>query len=275
MGMLSLHISSPHIVGGSSSSTALFLHLFVWQDSWQVLFGCHRAIGAVWFAHLNNLIISFTIYISNFTSIVSTISMFTKACFALFVLAATISGTDACAKRKNMFKDRSLKGKCCVGRSCMNCPPCRDDPLHKSAAPAAAPAPAPAPAPAAARAVISDSNPSCSDWAAAGECTVNPAYMLSACASSCDQQQARRLDTAASAPAPAVTVVTSCDQRNVDYSGRQNCCRCENQFARRLRGARKLGLVSSTIGATTSAATTAGQVTVAANSAYNSQLPCC
>merc|ERR1740127_276091 len=64
--------------------------------------------------------------------------MFTKACFALFVLAATISGTDACAKRKNVFGDRSLTGKCCMGQSCMGCSPCRDDPLYKSAAPAPA-----------------------------------------------------------------------------------------------------------------------------------------
>merc|ERR1719506_592604 len=122
--------------------------------------------------------------ISNFTTI-STISMFTKACFALFVLAATISGTDACVKRKNFFGDRSLTGKCCAGRSCMSCPPCRDDPLYKSAAPAPAPAPAPASA-------VADTNPSCSAWAAAGECTANGAYMLSACAASCAQQQSGR-----------------------------------------------------------------------------------
>merc|ERR1712072_156041 len=120
---------------------------------------------------------------------ISTISMFTWACFALFVLAATISGTDACVKRKNFFGDRSLTGKCCAGRSCMSCPPCRDDPLYKSAAPAPAPAPAPSPAPASA---VADTNPSCSAWAAAGECTANGAYMLSACAASCAQQQSGR-----------------------------------------------------------------------------------
>merc|ERR1712072_689151 len=115
----------------------------------------------------------------------ATISMFTKACFALFVLAATISGTNACVKRKNFFGDRSLTGKCCAGRSCMSCPPCRDDPLYESAAPAPAPAPAPASA-------VADTNPSCSAWAAAGECTANGAYMLSACAASCAQQQSGR-----------------------------------------------------------------------------------
>jgi hypothetical protein len=67
--------------------------------------------------------------------------------------------------------------------------------------------------------------------------------------------------------------MASCDQRNVDYSGRQNCCRCENQFARRLRGARKLGLIGSTVGTTASVATATGETTVAANSAYNNQLP--
>merc|ERR1712072_531786 len=123
---------------------------------------------------------------------ISTISMFTWACFALFVLAATISGTDACVKRKNFFGDRSLTGKCCAGRSCMSCPPCRDDPLYESAAPAPAPA-------------VADTNPSCSAWAAAGECTANGAYMLSACASSCAQQQSgRRLGWITSTTSSAV-----------------------------------------------------------------------
>merc|ERR1712072_1474822 len=128
----------------------------------------------------------------------ATISMFTKACFALFVLAATISGTNACVKRKNFFGDRSLTGKCCAGRSCMSCPPCRDDPLYESAAPAPAPAPAPASA-------VADTNPSCSAWAAAGECTANGAYMLSACAASCAQQQSgRRLGWITSTTSSAV-----------------------------------------------------------------------
>merc|ERR1712205_186169 len=39
---------------------------------------------------------------------------------------------------------------------------------------------------------VADTNPSCSAWAAAGECTANGAYMLSACAASCAQQQSGR-----------------------------------------------------------------------------------
>merc|ERR1712072_1585287 len=39
---------------------------------------------------------------------------------------------------------------------------------------------------------VADTDPSCSAWAAPGECTANGAYMLSACAASCAQQQSGR-----------------------------------------------------------------------------------
>jgi len=235
-------------------------------------------------------------------------------CLTLFALALSIGSSDACVGSyptkccMSGFCNVGPQGstwpeKACPGGMCKSNPLCADTPSGKrdyrscSTVSAAAPAPAPtapapaptapapaptapapaptatapaptAPAPAptapapAPVLVLADSNPSCSDWAASGQCASNSGYMLASCAFSCKGK--------VTSP-----TVASCDQRNVDYSGRQNCCRCENQFARRLRGARKLGLVSSTIGATTSAATTAGQVTVAANSAYNSQLPCC
>jgi hypothetical protein len=207
--------------------------------------------------------------------------MFTNkiTCLTLFALALSIGSSDACVGSyptkccMSGFCNVGPQGstwpeKACPGGMCKSNLLCADTPSGKrdyrscSTVSAAAPAPAPtAPAPAPVL-VLADSNPSCSDWAASGQCASNSGYMLASCAFSCKGK--------VTSP-----TVASCDQRNVDYSGRQNCCRCENQFARRLRGARKLGLVSSTIGATTSAATTAGQVTVAANSAYNSQLPCC
>ena len=201
--------------------------------------------------------------------------MFTKTtCLTLFVLAVSLGSSKACLQRSIAFSKPGLSGKCCKVGTCMYCEPCSEDPVYgKSiasaaalAAPSAAPSPAaPAPAPAA---VIADTSPSCPIWAAEGQCTSNPAYMLTACAVSCSSFSL----AAAAAPIPSTT---SCDQRNVDYSNRQNCCRCENQFARRLRGARKLGLLGNTISATTSVATDAGKATVAANSLYNDQLPCC
>ena len=213
--------------------------------------------------------------------------MFTKAiCLTIFVLAISIGSTDACVKRKNYFGDRSLSGKCCAGKSCMGCLPCRDDPLYKPteskasattvstpstpSAPAPAPPSTPAPAPVAAF----DSNDLCPTWAAQGQCVANSAYMLTNCALSCEGQSEGQSSTA-----PAINpVVTTCDQKNVDYSSRQNCCRCERQDAaqpRWLRGARKLGLIGATVGATASVATAAADTTIAANGAYIKQLPCC
>ena len=120
----------------------------------------------------------------------------------------------------------------------------------------------------------SDSIPSCATWAAQGQCVANSAYMLTNCALSCEGQSEGQSSTA-----PAINpVVATCDQKNVDYSSRQNCCRCERQDAaqpRWLRGARKLGLIGATVGATASVATAAADTTIAANSAYSSQLPCC
>merc|ERR1712072_1102893 len=141
-----------------------------------------------------------------------------------------------------------------------------------AAAPAPAPAAAaPAPAPAAAapaptRAV--DSNISCPMWAADGQCTSNPDYMLTSCALSCS--------SATVAPTTPAKVVNTCDQRNVVYGTmKNNCCDCERQaVSRQLRG-RKLGLIGATASAATSVAGAAAETTAAANSAYNNQLACC
>ena len=228
------------------------------------------------------------------TTTTTTPIMFTKAtCLTLFVLAVSLSGSDACVGSYptkcciNGFCNVGPQGSTrpeasCPGGMCKSNPLCSDTPSGKrdytscsntAAAPSSAPAapssaPAPAPlAPTASPAPV-DSSPACPTWAVEGQCTSNPAYMLTACAVSCSSFSL----AAAAAPIPSTT---SCDQRNVDYSNRQNCCRCENQFARRLRGARKLGLLGNTISATTSVATDAGKATVAANSLYNDQLPCC
>merc|ERR1712072_553155 len=133
-------------------------------------------------------------------------------------------------------------------------------------APAAAPAPGPAPAPAPAS-EVADTNPSCSAWAAAGECTANGAYMLSACAASCAQQQSgRRLGWISSTTSAADSAkAATADAANTAKAATANAAgtakaatanaagtaadatasaagtAANAAFGRRLRGDRKLG----------------------------------
>ena len=223
----------------------------------------------------------------------------TATYLSLFVLALQVNDASACVG--------SFPNKCCISGNCnvgmkgstwpeAACPGglCKGNPLcpdyvaggKKDYSPCltagfptptsstSAPATAPAPAPARALAAAADSNDSCPAWAGDGQCVSNPEYMLTNCALSCEGQSEGQSSTA-----PAINpVVTTCDQKNVDYSSRQNCCRCERQDAaqpRWLRGARKLGLIGATVGATASVATAAADTTIAANGAYIKQLPCC
>ena len=225
--------------------------------------------------------------------------MFTKTtCLAVTVLAVCFGGSDACV---GSFPNKCcMQGYCNVGQQgstwpeAAACPGglCKSNPLcptyvegmktdwtpcgaPAAAAPAPAPAaaaPAPAPAataPAPTRAPTAvDSNISCPMWAADGQCTSNPDYMLTSCALSCS--------SATVAPTTPAKVVNTCDQRNVVYGTmKNNCCDCERQaVSRQLRG-RKLGLIGATASAATSVAGAAAETTAAANSAYNNQLACC